>query len=601
MIKIGDSIIGFAAAALGVSALFQTISSRAQDNAPDLQINLDNQGLPILTWRGESEFSFNLEWTSTLNPSTWAGLPAGALALSTNGANIEARDLRTGLPQRFYRLSGRPNSSPGNLPAYATGQPILADLWVDSANGNDDNNGATRSQAFRTLQAAWRSIPEGTLTQTGYRIRLAPANYPGPYLEDRHGTYSYPIVIEPADGPGTVNFVTVGQEGGNLTVFGSSYVYLQDFRIAAAGGDALHFELCDHVLVRRMAISSQRSEGQDETLKVNQCQYVYLEDSDIANAGDNCVDMVGVQHGHVVRNRIHNSQDWGMYLKGGSAYFVIEGNEIYDCGTGGFTAGQGSGFQFMVSPWLHYEAYDLKVINNIIHDTEGAGLGVNGGYNIFMAFNTLYRVGSRSHAIEFVHGRRGCDGNRADLCQPLLDAGGWGLTGEEEQFIPNRNIYFYDNLLFNPPGFKSEFQHFEIRGAVTAPPGSNVPSPARGDENLQIRGNIIWNGPADLPLGVEEPDQGCQDTNPVCFAAQLRRDNAINQFVPQLVNPAAGDFHPVAGGNVAAAGSLAIPDFGWADAPTRPPVPRGELSNRVDHDRAGRGRPTNSPPGAYLP
>ena len=59
--------------------------------------------------------------------------------------------------------------------------------------------------------------------------------------------------------------------------------------------------------------------------------------------------------------------------------------------------GQGTGLQFMTAPWLHYEAYGIRVVNNIVHDTEGAGLGVNGGYNVLIAWNTLYRVGRRSH------------------------------------------------------------------------------------------------------------------------------------------------------------------------------------------------------------
>jgi hypothetical protein len=47
----------------------------------------------------------------------------------------------------------------------------------------------------------------------------------------------------------------------------------------------------------------------------------------------------------------------------------------------------------MRTPWLHYEAYDIKVYNNVFHDIRGAGLSVSGGYNILMAYNTLYRVG----------------------------------------------------------------------------------------------------------------------------------------------------------------------------------------------------------------
>jgi hypothetical protein len=321
----------------------------------------------------------------------------------------------------------------------------------------------------------------------------------------------------------------------------------------------------------------------------------------ITEAWNRAVDFVAVQHGHIVGNRVHNAQDWCMYQKGGSAYFRVEGNEFYDCGTGGFTAGQGTGFQFMTAPWLHYEAYDIKVVNNLIHDTAGAGLGVNGGYNILLAYNTLYRVGVRDHVLEIVHGRRGCDGGDAAHCQPLIDAGGWGLTGDEAQFIPNRNVYVYNNIIYNPAGYQSS-QQFDIRGPVTPPPGSNAPNPAYADDGVRIRGNLIWNGPSELPLGIEDSSQGCQDANPTCNAAQLRADNAINTLEPQLANPRCGDFHPLAGGNVFGAGvpTFVLPTFAGGDQPTTPPVPPGTLENVVGIDRAGATRATPSPPGAYI-
>ena len=51
-------------------------------------------------------------------------------------------------------------------------------------------------------------MPSGTFSSTGYRIRLTPGNYRGAYLEGpRYGSAQFPIVIEPADGPGTVTFV----------------------------------------------------------------------------------------------------------------------------------------------------------------------------------------------------------------------------------------------------------------------------------------------------------------------------------------------------------------------------------------------------------
>jgi hypothetical protein len=254
----------------------------------------------------------------------------------------------------------------------------------------------------------------------------------------------------------------------------------------------------------------------------------------------------------------------------------------------------------MVSPWLHYEAYDIKFVNNVVHDTSGAGMGVNGGYNILLAYNTLYRVGANSHAIEVVFGLRSCDED-AGRCAANLAAGGWGTktVGAEGEPIPDRNVYIYNNIIYNPSGYHSQWQQFEIVGMRYPSPGSNIPSPAMTDANLMIRGNLIWNGGPDMPLGIEDPAQGCQDSNPTCNAAQLRMDNTINAVEPQLMDPDNGNFHPAAGGDLSGVTTYPIPDFRWDDAPAPPSVPPGDLNNRILLDWSGQSRPWPGTPGAY--
>lgn len=500
---------------------------------------------------------------------------------------------------------GSPPGTPGLPPAdpvpplsgagrFDIGSPAVTDVWVDPVTGSDARSGSSRSQALATVAEAWNRIPQSSILSSGYRLQLVAGTYSAGnlpnYLENRWGSYAAPVIFNAADGAGTARLT------GDLNVYNTRFLYLLGITIDTAG-DAFHCERCSYTLLRNTALGG-RGVAQ-ETVKVNQSDHFMIEDSDISAAYENAIDFVAVQHGHLRGNRIHGAGDWCAYSKGGSAYLTVADNEIYSCGTGGYSAGQGTGFEFMTSPWLHYEAYDIKVFNNVIHDTEGAGLGVNGGYNILLAYNTMYRVGSRSHGVEFVFGGRGCDGNTA-ACAARNAAGGWGTTAAEgDGWIPNKHVYFFNNVIENPMPFRSAWSQFAIYGPRTPAPGSNVPAPARTDVDLRIAGNLIWNGPGtSVDLGIGS-DSGCQDSNPTCNAAQLVGANSINLAEPLLAAPGAGDYRPGSGGAITGAAGVAIPDFGWSDAPSSPSVPAGSNSNSVPLNRSGEVRVGWGHPGAY--
>ena len=479
---------------------------------------------------------------------------------------------------------------------YDIGTPSLQDIWVDPINGNNSRDGSSRQQAIRTVTEAWARIPQGSPLTQGVRILLTAGSYPRAelpnYWERRYGTQAAPILIQAIDGQGTATFL------GDINAFDVRYLYLVGFNLAPLpAGDAFHCEQCDHILLRGMDISGGNREAH-ETIKVNQSNYLYIEDSNIHGSYENNIDFVSVQYGHIIGNKIHDADDWCAYVKGGSAQILIEANEIYNCGTGGFVAGQGTGFEYMATPWLHYEAYDIKFVNNVVHHTAGAGFGVNGAYNTLLAFNTLYRVGLNSHAVEVVPGLRSCDGDTS-RCSANLASGGWGTaTTSTEEPIPNRNVYIYNNIIYNPPGIQSQYAHFSIQGPRTPTSGSNLPNPVVTDNNLRIRGNILWNGPANLSLGIEDPGQGCQPSNPTCNETQLRADNAINTVEPQLMNAAAGDFRPLVGGNTFSAATFEIPAFPDTREQT-PLAPLGVLSNSIVRDYLNITRTSTTPPGAY--
>lgn len=486
---------------------------------------------------------------------------------------------------------------------YSIGSPVLSNLWVDPMHGNDANTGNSSNSAVRTVIEAWNRIPSYTpLITTGYRICLMSGDYAEidipSYWEGRQGSSNCPVILEAVYGPHSSRF------HGSPDVQNSSYIYFINLDIVTdpgheGGGNTLHLASCDHILVRGCTLNGfDGTENKpQETLKVNQVQYLFVEDCDISGAFWYPVDLMVVEYGHIRGCRIHNAGEWCTLVKGGSAYFTIEENEIYDGNVGGFIAGNGSGFEFLVSPWLHYEVYDIKFVNNVIHNTGTAGMGVNGGYNVLLANNTLYRVGANDHLIEVLQGIRGCDGDVA-ACLAYQRAGGWGNTNEELQYIPCRNVYIYNNIIYNPSDVTSPWD-FSISGPVVPPMDSNVPSPSRADDNLQIRGNLIWNGPSDQPLGIEDPSSGAQPGNPTCNPTQLVAENAINTIKPELVDPEHGDFRAVPGGSVFSVRAYDIPAFPGGDRPSRPASPAGNLVNTLTRNRDGAPRYRAWPVGAY--
>ena len=429
-------------------------------------------------------------------------------------------------------------------------------------------------------------IPMGEELTQGYMVSILPGTYTAEdlpnYWESRYGTEGgNGVVFIARDGLNTVYWPSVN-------LYDSRYIIFDSLNIELTEGDPFHCEKCDYVFLRGNVFRGANPDtyATQETLKFNQSQHIFLIENDISGAWDNAIDFVGVQYALIAANKIHNAGDWCAYAKGGSAYIRLEKNEIYDCGTGGFTAGQGTGFQFMTPPWTQYEAYAIWFKGNIVRDVEGAAVGIQGGYDVAVTENVFYRVGARSHAIEIGYGLRTCDGQLTDegreRCIEFRDAGGWGNDvvddGTLAVRIPNKNIVIYNNILYNPAPYRSEYQHFSIFSPFEGIPqeNSNLGRVA-ADENLQILGNLIWNGDATMPLGIEAGDfqAGCQSDNPTCNAVQLMRDNSINTVEPLFVDIETTGFTQISNIDAvtAAIPVFAQPSFPAWDVPVPAPDP----------------------------
>ncbi|MFM9092805.1 MAG: right-handed parallel beta-helix repeat-containing protein, partial [Verrucomicrobiota bacterium] len=334
-----------------------------------------------------------------------------------------------------------------------------------SPRGSDSASGSAAAP-LRTLGEAWGRIPEGR--SGSWTILLAPGDY-------RRGAPQY-----------------WENRSGQITIAGSAAARLGPMNVyrvrglalrgvpLSGGGDVFHCERCRSVTLDRVTVRAGESQ---EAVKFNQSSAMTVRRSDIRGGQDNAFDAVAVRGLRLLDNRIGGSQDWCAYAKGGSSEVIVRGNLFSGCGTGGFSAGQGTGFQWMSPPYLHHEARGVLVEGNTVRDVEGAAIGVQGGYNVLVRDNLAENVGRRSHVLEALYGGRSCDGRPGDegreRCSRYLRSGGWGTTrvddGENFVRIPNRRVFFYNNVILNRRA--SRWQVLEVPGPPPArwQRASNVP------------------------------------------------------------------------------------------------------------------------------
>ncbi|NBU64193.1 MAG: hypothetical protein EBS29_06825, partial [Chloroflexia bacterium] len=409
---------------------------------------------------------------------------------------------------------------------------------MDPVAGDDQQSGASRATAKRTFNAAWALIPADTDFTTGYQILLTPGTYvtadiPASW-SNRHGTAQFPIVVTASDGADTATISST------LTLSDVDYLYLTNVTVApSSGGPAIHCSRCSYFLLKNMTIVAAPDSVDTPSVSVDQSHHIYLENSDISGA----VSYTAVHYGNLYGNQIHDASGTCLITGTGSALLSIEANRIARCGGVGYMAGLNSGFDAMQSPWIHYDAYDIKFANNIVTTTQAAGMAVSAGYNVLLANNTLYRVGVTSAPIAVQLGTRLC---ASDIltCGANLAQRGWGTTKQSGsgEFIPNRNVFIYNNIVFNPADAPSP-QHVRIDAPKSTVSVSHIPQPSRADDNLRISGNIWWNGAVDLPLGIGG-SQGCADTNLTCNNTLVRANNRINTLQPEFNDLGTADFHP---------------------------------------------------------
>jgi hypothetical protein len=474
-------------------------------------------------------------------------------------------------------------------PPPTTTQPEVQ-IFV-SPTGSDADDGASRATPLQTVRAAWALVP--AVLTAPVRINLLPGSYPLPAnglsLFDKRGTASSPLTIDAVDGRDTVTLA------GGASFGRVSHLRIEDVNFEARVGEpvqsnnVVQVQASDHVTISRSRmigpdITNPGSYVTQEVLKVNQSTDFAVVDSEITGSFQTGLDFVAVHGAQVLRNRMHGTGQWCGYVKGGSANIVVSGNEMYDCAVGGFAAGEGSGHEFHVLPYVTYETYGVQIVNNVFRDLQGHGVGVQGGYNTLIAHNTFRNVGlnARGYGLAVVSaGSRGC--NEQAVCDRYVAAGGWSnaVGAADQAAIPNKHTWIYNNVFLND-GVSTQYDTFAIYGPQAQPASArNVPNPAVSDDDLRFVGNVVWNEGRGLGANVD--------------AAAFLATNTFNTLRPQLD----AELRPIPRGTVFDAPTTPIPDFSWTDAP--PGVPLGLVETTPPTDWRGAARdPARPVAGAFV-
>lgn len=504
--------------------------------------------------------------------------------------------------------------------AWDIGEPgPFVDVYV-SPTGSDANNGLTRQTPLRHLHTAWLRMTDTLLANSGYRINLMNGDHTcdvpdcAPILTQTiPATRQHPIIIRAADGAGSATVV------GGLTLQNASNVYLMDFSIRSIPGQKPPSEVLlgvfsgENILLRNLRLIAPdpaqypSNSDVDAGIGILSTTNVHVEQCTLQGQSENGVVVVGSQNVELLKNDIAQSRGWGIMAFAGTAYFKAEANIVRDCWRG-ISLGSASIFSFLTAPWVHYEIYDARVVNNLIHDIVNTPVSVGGGYNVLIAWNTFYHIAfdetNAAPLFQAIHGSRSCDND--SLCTDYLALGGWGADSITRQPapIPNRNIYLYNNIFYNPLPTQTLVSHVAVDAPIETTEGTNIPSPSRADQNVRIKGNVIWNGGSGqhgilMMVSADGREPGCDPQNIDCNEIQLKQDNSINEFEPELIDPSKGNYAPKPGGNLISARTFIAADFSWIDVPTNPSVPSGSISNGTPLDFSGGHRPAANSPGAF--
>lgn len=380
--------------------------------------------------------------TTTMTSPTSSGGSTSA-APGTSEVETTGEDLSTsGGSTSEDTTTGEPGCAPA-LPTFADGLAPTATLYVQA--GAQPGGDGSMAKPFDGLQAALGVATPGT------EVRVSGA-VAGAYTTGLKGTAEAPIWI--SGEPGAVV--------GPLTLEGAAYVVVRDLELAnSADGHVLHFFAADHLLLRRLKIHDAGLGA----IKGSQTTDVFVEDCELWAAGKvnghPVFDYVGVNGGHIVRSKFHDTPGVMIMLKGGTSDLLFAWNEIYGQTTPGnaLSLGQSTGPEFFQPIDAAFEGLRIVAYANLLHDLVGAPVAFEGCKDCAAVHNTIWAT-SGPQLVRFLPGAAGMDsGVTQSLSEGCRFAGNIVVGGQEngaslnadDGLVGPNNVLDY-NVFLKPGG-----------------------------------------------------------------------------------------------------------------------------------------------------
>lgn len=174
---------------------------------------------------------------------------------------------------------------------------------------------------------------------------------------------------------------------GNPGGTGASNIVIEDVKIHDTGRDGIKITpKCDHITIRRSEIWNTGA--------------IYPANTSLDDKNAEGIDNVNGSFMTVEDSYIHHTATTGLYFKGGATDVLIQRNRIENTGAAGILVGFDTSPEFfdIVANPQYYEAIRGIVRNNVIRNTNYAGIGLYAARDSVVANNTIVNTANLGHA-----------------------------------------------------------------------------------------------------------------------------------------------------------------------------------------------------------